>query len=135
MINSFIKWLDLEAKSIKECIKNIDEVQIENTLKLLQLCIDDKGKLIFTGVGKSGIVARKIAATFSSLGLTSIYLNPLDALHGDIGIVSHTDICFFVSNSGETNELLQLIPHLKKRGVSIISIVGRMQIWRELAPD
>ena len=125
MIKSFFRWIDLEAKAINECKKNLDDEQIEKALKLIQVCDNEKGKLIFTGVGKSGIVARKIAATFSSLGLTSIYLNPLDALHGDIGIVASIDICFFISNSGETHELVQLLPHLKKREVTLISIVGR----------
>ncbi len=125
MIKSFIDWLELEAKAIHECKNNLDEEQIKKALLLIQVCDNDKGKLIFTGVGKSGIVARKIAATFSSLGLTSIYLCPLDALHGDIGVVSSIDICFLISNSGETNELVQLIPHFKKRNVALISIVGK----------
>ena len=125
MIKSFIGWLELEAKAIHECINNLDEEQIKKALFLIQECVNDKGKLIFTGVGKSGIVARKIAATFSSLGLTSIYLCPLDALHGDIGVVSPVDICFLISNSGETNELVQLLPHFKKRDVALISIVGK----------
>ncbi len=126
MIKSFIGWLELEAKAINECKNNLDEEQIEKALYLIQDCDNNKGKLIFTGVGKSGIVARKIAATFSSLGLTSIYLCPLDALHGDIGVVSSVDICFLISNSGETNELVQLLPHFKKRDVALISIVGKI---------
>ena len=126
LIKTFKGWLELEAKAIYECKNKLDEEQIEKALFLIQSCDNEKGKLIFTGVGKSGIVARKIAATFSSLGLTSIYLCPLDALHGDIGVVSPVDICFLISNSGETNELVQLLPHFKRRDVSLISIVGKI---------
>ena len=71
MIKSFMGWLELEAKAIHECKNNLDEEQIEKALFLIQACDNDKGKLIFTGVGKSGIVARKIAATFSCLLYTS----------------------------------------------------------------
>ena len=62
---------------------------------ILKNCIKNRGKLITSGVGKSGIVARKIAATFSSLGITAIYLNPLDALHGDLGIVAQNDVAYY----------------------------------------
>ena len=86
----------------------------------------EKNKVVISGVGKSGIVARKIAATFSSLGLMSLYLNPLDALHGDLGIVDSDDVCLLLSNSGETQELLEVIPHLKRRGTKCISMVGRI---------
>ena len=74
----------------------------------------------------SGIVARKIAATFSSLSLTSIYLNPLDALHGDLGIIAEEDAVILLSNSGETIEILEILPHLKSRRNNIIAIVGNI---------
>ena len=79
----------------------------------------NKGKLITTGVGKSGIVARKIAATFSSLGITAIYLNPLDATHGDLGIAAQNDVAILLSNSGETKEIIEIIPHLKARKLNV----------------
>jgi arabinose-5-phosphate isomerase len=81
---------------------------------------------VITGVGKSGIVARKIAATFSSIGLMSVYLNPLDALHGDLGVVANGDLALLLSNSGETDELLQILPHLKRRCIARIALVGRV---------
>ena len=122
--NSFIKCLELEAIAINDCSNRLEKSQVEKALNYIQNCAINHGKLILTGVGKSGIVARKIAATFSSVGLMSIYLNPLDALHGDIGVVSRGDICIFISNSGDTQELLQLIPHFKKREIILISIIG-----------
>jgi arabinose-5-phosphate isomerase len=80
---------------------------------------------VITGVGKSGIVARKIAATFSSISLMAVYLNPLDALHGDLGVVAPDDVALLLTNSGETEELLAILPHLRRRGTARIALVGR----------
>ena len=102
---------------------------------MLELCAGRKAKLVITGVGKSGIVARKIAATFSSIGLMALFLNPLDALHGDLGVVASEDICLLLSNSGESAELLELIPHLKRRGTARIALVGRAESSLALASD
>ena len=114
-----------EAKAIQSTAEKIDPDQVQKALELLHNCFKNRSKIIITGVGKSGIVSRKIAATFSSIGLMSLYLNPLDALHGDLGIVSKDDVCILLSNSGETEEIISLLPHFKKRGISIIAIVGR----------
>ena len=114
-----------EAKAIQSTAEKIDPDQVQKALELLHNCFQKRSKIIITGVGKSGIVSRKIAATFSSIGLMSLYLNPLDALHGDLGIVSKDDVCILLSNSGETEEIISLLPHLKKRRISIIAIVGR----------
>ncbi len=116
--------LEEEAKAIFRSSERINSEQIELTLDILCNCAKSKQKLITTGIGKSGIVARKIAATFSSVGLMSIYLNPLDALHGDLGILAQEDVCLLLSNSGESEELLDIIPHLKLRGAKCIALVG-----------
>jgi arabinose-5-phosphate isomerase len=100
--------------------------QVEAALELLLGCRTRRAKLVVTGVGKSGIVARKIAATFSSIGLTAVFLNPTDALHGDLGIVAADDVALLLSNSGETEELLAILPHLKRRGTGRIALVGRI---------
>ena len=100
--------------------------QVEAALEQLDACAAKRAKLVITGVGKSGIVARKIAATFSSVGLMAIYLNPLDALHGDLGVVAPDDLALLLSNSGETEELLQILPHLKRRSMACIALVGRV---------
>ena len=113
-----------ESSAIKLASERLDSNQVDKALSLLENCFKNKSKVIITGVGKSGIVARKIAATFSSIGLMSLYLNPLDALHGDLGIVAKKDICLLISNSGNTKELLDLIPHLYKRDIECIAIIG-----------
>ncbi len=113
------------SEAIKNVSSRLSDIDVENALSLLEECSKLQGKLVISGVGKSGIVARKIAATFSSFGLTSIYLNPLDALHGDLGVLCSKDLCILISNSGETEELISLISHIKRRQIPIISMVGR----------
>ena len=114
----------LEEASYLTATKKLDPLEVQKAIEILEECGQRKNKLLVTGVGKSGIVARKIAATFSSVGLVSVYLNPLDALHGDLGIVGSEDVCILISNSGETKELLEIIPHLKLRKSSLIALVG-----------
>ena len=104
--------LEQEAAAIAAAALRQPARQVEAALSLLEDCASRRAKLVITGVGKSGIVARKIAATFSSIGLMAIYLNPLDALHGDLGVVAPDDLALLLSNSGETEELLQILPHL-----------------------
>ena len=118
------KCLLEEAKAISQAAKTLNHLEVQKAIEILEKCGQRKNKLLVTGVGKSGIVARKIAATFSSIGLVSVYLNPLDALHGDLGIVGSEDVCILISNSGETKELLEIIPHLKLRKSSLIALVG-----------
>ena len=115
-----------ESAAILAAANRLDNNVVNKTINLLENCSLQNKKVILTGVGKSGIVARKLAATFTSIGLTSIYLNPLDALHGDLGIVDKDDICILLSNSGETKELIDLIPHLKNKGSRQIAILGRV---------
>ncbi|CCB88250.1 KpsF/GutQ family sugar-phosphate isomerase [Simkania negevensis] len=86
-----------------------------------------KGKLIFTGVGKSGIIAEKLSTTMISTGTTSLYLPPTNALHGDIGIVARGDLLICISKSGESEELLNLIPFVKERGAKAIAWVSNPQ--------
>ena len=123
-MSALTNCLLIEAKAIADTAEKLDNKQVEHSFKLLKRCFTNKGKLITSGVGKSGIVARKIAATFSSLGLTSLYLNPLDALHGDLGIADSNDLTLIISNSGETREIIEIAPHLKKRGIKFIGIIG-----------
>ena len=113
-----------EAGAIRAAADKLNKEEIEGVLDLLNVCFENKSKLVVSGVGKSGIVARKIAATFSSIGIMSLYLSPLDALHGDLGIIDKNDICLLLSYSGETKEILEIIPHLKIRGTKTISLVG-----------
>lgn len=113
-----------EAAAISAAAHRLDHSSISKAVEILEQCTQ---KVVVSGVGKSGIVGRKIASTFSSVGLVALYLNPLDALHGDIGVVTSRDVVILLSNSGETKELLALLPHLRRRGTSVISIVGNLQ--------
>jgi arabinose-5-phosphate isomerase len=125
IVSALTRCLQEEAAAIAAAAERLSGEQVEGALELLERCADRKAKLVITGVGKSGIVARKIAATFSSIGLMALYLNPLDALHGDLGVVAPDDVCLLLSNSGETSELLEVLPHLKRRGTARIALVGR----------
>ena len=109
-----------EADALKALAKQIDEAHLE----VLNLISDCSGKCCFTGVGKSFIVASKIASSFCSLGFCSISIDPLRLLHGDLGSLSKADIVFALSNSGETEILLQAMEHIKGLGLNIISMTG-----------
>ncbi|MDJ0702066.1 MAG: KpsF/GutQ family sugar-phosphate isomerase [Leptolyngbyaceae cyanobacterium MO_188.B28] len=116
--------LQLEADAIAKAAKRLQPNAVEKAVCLLLSC---QGKVILAGVGKSGIVARKIAATLSSIGTGAIYLHPGDALHGDLGVVTQEDVAIVLSNSGETDELVAMLPSLKQRHVPIIALVGNLE--------
>ena len=126
-MSALTRCLQEEAAAIAAAAGRLDPAQVDQALVLLNRCADQRSKLVITGVGKSGIVARKIAATFSSIGLMALYLNPLDALHGDLGVVAAEDVALLLSNSGETQELIEILPHLRRRGTARIALVGRLE--------
>jgi arabinose-5-phosphate isomerase len=111
-----------EAQAITVAAQRLDAAHAQRAVDMLVAC---NGKVLVTGVGKSGLVAQKIAASLTSVGLMSVYLNPLDALHGDIGVVRDGDVIIMISNSGETTELLAVIPYIKKRDVQLLGILGK----------
>ncbi len=115
-----VKCFQDEAQAILDMIPRLDE----NFSKAVDLIYDCKGKLIVTGVGKSGHVGEKIAATLASLGTPSFFLNPLDAYHGDLGMIAEGDVVMAISYSGNTDELLRFIPLLIDRKVPIIGVSG-----------
>lgn len=121
--------LIIEAKrvfqeEVDSIIKSIDKID-ENFADAVGL-ISNANKVVLSGVGKSGLIARKIAATLSSIGCSSTFLHPVEALHGDIGLVQKDDVAILLSKSGTTDELNKLIPYLKMRGAKIISILGKI---------
>ncbi len=83
-----------------------------------------RGRVVFSGIGKSGLIAKKIASTFSSVGIPSIFLHPADSLHGDLGIVQKDDIFFIISNSGETDEVIKVLPWIKRMGILTVVVTG-----------
>src|SRR5207237_2317824 len=93
----------------------------------LTILTNCKGKVVVLGVGKSGIIAQKIAATMTSSSTAAVHLHPSDALHGGLGIVTSDDVVLMLSNSGETDELIQLLPYLKRRNVPLVAIVGNVK--------
>ncbi|AQW80403.1 D-arabinose 5-phosphate isomerase [Campylobacter pinnipediorum subsp. pinnipediorum] len=110
--------LTLEANEILRNVELIDE----NMQKAVELIHRTKGKVVVTGVGKSGHIGAKIAATLASTGTPSFFLHPTEAMHGDLGMISKDDVVLAISFSGESEELTKILPHIKRFGVSIISM-------------
>jgi arabinose-5-phosphate isomerase len=123
-LSQVVELLQLEAEAITKAAGRLQADQVEQAVELLASC---QGKVVLAGVGKSGIVAQKIAATLTSTGTLAVYLHPADALHGDLGIVTSADVIVVLSNSGETDELVTMLPHLKSRQVPIIALVGNLR--------
>ena len=109
-----------ESNSIKGLINQLND-QFVNVVNLI---LNSNGKVIITGIGKSAIVSMKISSTLNSTGTSSVFLHAADAMHGDLGLVNPSDLIIIISNSGSSNEIKDLVPHLKKRGNIIISITG-----------
>lgn len=118
------KIFDLQKQYINYYFSKLD---IENAKLLLHQLLGCKGTLFFTGVGKSGFIAQKIAATIVSTGTKALYIPPLDALHGDLGIVEKEDVFILLSKSGETEELIDLIPFVKQRGVKTVALTSNLE--------
>lgn len=110
----------IESDAVAALAKRIDE-QFEIAVDLIY---SSKGRVIVCGMGKSGIVARKIAATLSSTGTPAIFLHPVEGVHGDLGMVQRSDLLIAISKSGNTDELYQLVPLFKRMGISIITLTG-----------
>lgn len=122
-INALAKEvLDIEANSILRLKNNIGE-EFDKAVEILYNC---KGRVIVTGMGKSGLIGRKIAATLTSTGTPSYFLHPAESTHGDSGIITRNDVVIAISNSGETQELLNLLPLIKRFGVTMIGMTGKM---------
>ena len=115
--------LRLEAAAISLASKRLDRGQVEAAVELILNC---SGKVIAMGVGKSGVIAQKIAQTLTSTGTVAICIHPSDAMHGGLGVISKGDVIVALSNSGETEELVSILPALSTRDVSIIAIVGNI---------
>jgi arabinose-5-phosphate isomerase len=112
--------LDIEAKAIMNLKNSVDD----NFKYVVELLSQTKGRVFFSGIGKSGLIARKIAATMSSTGTPALFVHPTECFHGDVGIISKEDVGVLLSNSGETDELIQVIPVFKRLGVKLIAITS-----------
>ncbi|ECH5574053.1 KpsF/GutQ family sugar-phosphate isomerase [Campylobacter coli] len=110
-----------EAKAIEDLALNLDE----NFSKAIELMLHTKGRCIVSGMGKSGHIGAKIAATLASTGTPSFFIHPGEALHGDLGMLTPDDVLIAISNSGETEEILKIIPAIKKRKIPLIAMCGK----------
>lgn len=118
-----VELLLMEAEAIRVTTSRLDRHQVERAIQMLTNC---SGKVVLVGVGKSGNIAEKIAATITSSGTAALYLHPSDALHGGLGLITSSDVVVALSNSGETDEIVTMLPYLKHRRVPIIAIVGNL---------
>jgi len=112
--------LEIEARAISEMAARLDE----NFVRAVDLIMGIEGKVIVVGIGKSGLVGRKIAATLASTGTPAFFVHPAEGVHGDVGMISRTDLLLILSNSGETEELLALVPAVKRLGIPVVGLIG-----------
>jgi len=121
LINIAQETLHTEAMALQKAASRLDQ----NFLDAITLICNTKGKLIITGVGKSGLVGAKMAATFASTGTSSFFLHPTEALHGDLGMISKEDALLAISSSGESEELTKILPHIKRFNIPLIGLSGQ----------
>ncbi len=112
--------LRIEADAVAALIERIDE-QFERAVEII---LSNKGRVVVTGMGKSGLIGKKIAATLASTGTPALFLHPAEGIHGDLGMVTRGDTVIALSNSGETEEIARMLPSLKRLGIRIISLTG-----------
>jgi len=115
--------LEIEAKAISGLIGRLDQ-QFTQAVELILGC---RGRVVVSGIGKSGHIARKIASTFASTGTSAFFVHPAEASHGDLGMVARDDVFIALSNSGESSELLAIVPLLKRQGAKLIAMTGNPQ--------
>src|SRR5258707_3108358 len=114
------KVLETEAAAILAVVERLDE-WFDSAVELVGQC---KGRVILTGMGKSGIICRKISATLTSTGTASFFLHPAEAIHGDLGVIQSDDVVVALSYSGETAELLHLLETIRRLGAKLLAITG-----------
>ncbi len=114
--------LQIEAHAVQALINRLDE-RFTKTVDLLYNC---KGKVVVSGMGKSGLIGQKVAATLASTGTPSFFLHPAEGVHGDLGMLARRDALIAISNSGETKEILQLLPYIERMGIPTVALTGKM---------
>ena len=123
MLEQARNTLQMEADAILELVPRVDE----HFSAAVAMILDCPGRVVITGMGKSGIIGRKMAATFASTGTPSFYLHPAEGIHGDLGMVTESDVVIALSNSGETGEVLHILPSLRRIGAKLIAMVGNAE--------
>src|SRR5881409_2062376 len=112
--------LEVEAAAILGIVQHLDETFVD----VVELVVATAGRVVTMGLGKSGIICKKISATLASTGTPSFFLHPAEAIHGDLGVVVRGDVVLAISNSGETEELVRLLPSIKRIGAEIVAMTG-----------
>src|SRR5437764_1773081 len=118
-----VALLRMEAEAVARAASRVGREGVERAVELLAAC---RGKVVTVGVGKSGHIAQKVAATLTSTGTPAVFLHPSDALHGGIGLVNGEDVAVVFSNSGETAEVLELLPYLQHRRAPVVAVAGNL---------
>lgn len=122
LLASAARALKIEAQAVAALAPRLDA----SFPAACRICLACQGRVVVTGMGKSGHIARKIAATLASTGSPAFFLHPAEAVHGDLGMITRTDVLLAISNSGETPELVLLLPHLKRLAVPLVALVGKL---------
>ncbi len=148
MINdkSILKSREIQDRALLKTAKRVLKVESDSVAalarrlgadfpKTVHALSDGKGRLIITGMGKSGLIGQKIAATMSSVGLPTIYMHAAEAIHGDLGLISQNDTIIALSNSGETEEIIKLLPALKRLNCTLVAITGNLKSTLALRSD
>ncbi len=125
------RTVTLEAESLKDLGLRLDD-KFARAVKMLAEC---QGKVVVTGIGKSGIICRKIAATLASTGTPALFLHPTEGLHGDLGVLSKQDVVIAISYSGTTEELTKIIPAVKRQGLPLLALTGKIDSELALSSD
>jgi len=128
-IQRAIDTLNIEAEAVKDQISHLDN----QFIKAVSLIENISGRVVIIGLGKSGHIGRKIAATMASIGVPAIYLHPAECLHGDLGMIMKDDVVIMISYSGETEEIKQVLPVIHKMKVKVIAITGKIksEVWKD----
>src|ERR1039457_4962628 len=131
LLASARRTLQIEARAIAALLPRLKKSFGE----ACRLCLACEGRVVVTGIGKSGHIARKLAATLASTGTPAFFVHAAEASHGDLGMVTADDIVLLLSNSGETDELVTLVPHFKRQGAKLIALTGNEQSSLAYAAD
>ncbi|PCI81847.1 MAG: D-arabinose 5-phosphate isomerase [SAR86 cluster bacterium] len=123
LISSALRTIEIESRAVSELLNRIDA----DFVKACEVILACEGRVVVIGMGKSGHIGKKIAATLASTGTTAMYVHPAEASHGDIGMITAHDVVLAISNSGTTEEILSLLPVLKRKGIPLVSLTGDRQ--------
>jgi len=126
-MNNYIDDFKQELLRQSEALKLAHDKVTDIVVKALDILINCQGKVVVTGMGKAGLIGRKISATLASTGTTSIFLHPAEGIHGDLGMLQKSDVVIAISNSGNTEEVISIIPYIKFNNIPLIALTGNME--------